>query len=144
MLLRGSKYFHDARKLLSLVLTRKDRVAGQQFSKDAAKRPHVYWHTIGHPKNDFRRAVEARLDVGVYFLVFQTRRAEINNFDLRVCWMGKEDIFRLEVTMYDFLTFEKDQAAQELLCKTAYQFGRKPAEFVTFDEFVEVHAQEFG
>ena len=81
MLLWRAENFHYASQLLLLVLARKDGIACEKFGKDTAQRPHVYWHTICHAQNDLRRPVEARLDVSVNLLVFETAGAKVDNFD---------------------------------------------------------------
>ena len=55
----------------------------KNLSKNTAKRPHVNRHVVGHTQNDFWRAVETALDVGVDTLVLETWRAKVNYFDRR-------------------------------------------------------------
>ena len=52
VLVRYAEHFHDASKLLLLVLTREDREASVQLSHDAAETPHIDRHVIVHAEND--------------------------------------------------------------------------------------------
>jgi hypothetical protein len=67
-----SEDFHDASQLFLFVLTREDGISGPELGKDAAERPHVDAQAIAAAKNDFRAAVEARLNVSIDFLLFAT------------------------------------------------------------------------
>lgn len=46
--------------------------------------------------------------------------------------------------MYDFVTLQEHQTAQQLLCKASDKFQRKPSEVVALDELVEVHAKKLS
>lgn len=70
---------HDARELLYFVLPREDGVPSVQLGQDAAKTPHVDGHVIRQAHDYFGGAVKARLDVGVYALVLETRGAKVDH-----------------------------------------------------------------
>lgn len=82
MFLRRPKDLHDTSKLLLFVFTREYWVSSQQFRQNTAKRPHVDGNAVAHAKDDFRRAIEARLDVRVHFLVLKATRTKVDDFDL--------------------------------------------------------------
>lgn len=84
------------------------------------------------------------MDVGIHFLVFETTRAEVDNFDLGASGMGEKDVFRFQVAMYDFLTFQQHQAVKELFGEATYEFQREAPEVMTLDKFVEIHAQKLS
>ena len=65
VLVWGAKNLHDTRQLLLLIFTREDGKAGVQLSKDATQTPHVDGHMIIHAKDDFGRAIEATLNIGI-------------------------------------------------------------------------------
>lgn len=48
VLLWRAKYLHDAGKLLLLVLSREDRVAGEEFCENTTKGPHVDRNAVAH------------------------------------------------------------------------------------------------
>ena len=54
--------------------------------------------------------------------------------------MRQEHVFRLQIAMYDFVTFQKDEAAQQLLSKAPDKLQREASELVSLDELVQVHA----
>ena len=62
------------------VFTGEQRIARVKFVEDAAEGPHVDASVVGYPEHDFRSAVEARLDVGVYLLVLKASAAKIDYF----------------------------------------------------------------
>lgn len=66
ILVRDTQHFHDAGKLLLLVLPRENREASVQLCKNATKTPHVDRHAVTHSKNDFWRAIESTLNVCIY------------------------------------------------------------------------------
>ena len=53
--------------------------------------------------------------------------------------MGEEDVFGLQVTMDDFVAFEKNQTAKQLLSKASYELQREASELMALDEFIEIH-----
>ena len=73
--------FHDAGELLLLVFAGEDGVAGEELGEDATETPHVDGEAVAHAQNDFRRAVEAGLNVGIYLFVFEAAGAKVDDFD---------------------------------------------------------------
>lgn len=140
MFLRRTKNLHNAGQLLLLVLSWEYRVAGVKLGENTSHAPHVDRHAIRHPQDDFRGSIEAGLDVGVYFFVFETTRPKIDDFDFGMHGMGEEDILGLEITMDDFVLLEKDKTLEELFSESSDQLQRETSEIVGFYEFVEVHA----
>jgi len=53
------------------------------------------------------------------FFILETTGAEIDYFDLRMDWMSKQDIFRLQIAVNDFVTMQQDETAQQLLGESA-------------------------
>jgi len=68
-------------ELISLVLATEEGISGQEFGQNAAKAPHVDGHAIPSSDDDFRRTVEAGLDVRVDPLVVVATRTEINHLE---------------------------------------------------------------
>ena len=58
--------------------------------------------------------------------------------------MRQEDILRLEIAMYDSVTLQQDEAAQQLLCKAPDKLQGKSSEFVSLDELVQVHSKKLS
>jgi len=67
--------------VLLLIFSREQGVACEQLVQDAAKGPHVYRSVVWNAEHNLRGSVEATLDVGVDFLIFEATRAKIYNFD---------------------------------------------------------------
>jgi len=63
------------------VFSGKKRLAHIELVKDAAEGPHINRCSVWDTEYDFRSAVETRLDVGVYLLILEAARAEVDNFD---------------------------------------------------------------
>lgn len=58
-------HLHYASYLLDFTLSWEEGISCVEFSKDAAQTPHIYGHAVGVTQDDFRRAIETTLDVGV-------------------------------------------------------------------------------
>lgn len=144
MLLRWTKYLHDTRKLLLLVLSGEDRVSGVELGENAPQTPHVDRHPVRGTQDHFGRSIKPRLDVRVYLFIFKTAGTEINDLDLRMHWMSKQYVLRLEIAVDDLVTVKKYEAGQELLRKAPNQLQRETLKVVRFDEFVQIHAQQVG
>lgn len=76
---RHAQQLHDAGQLVALILTREQRVAGQQLSQYAAEAPHVNGKTVPRAEDHLRGSIETRLDVGVDPLVFKTAGAKVDH-----------------------------------------------------------------
>ena len=121
VLVRRAEDLHDAGQLLLLVLAGEDGVARQELGEDAAQRPHVDGQAVRHAEDDFGRAVEARLDVRVHLLVLEAGGAKVDDFDFRVRRVGEQDVFRFEVAVDHALTFEQDEAVEDLFGEAAHE-----------------------
>jgi len=66
-----------------------------QLGQNAAQRPNVDRHPILAPQNHLRRAVEARLDVGIDALVLVARAAKVDHLDPALVLGFQQDVFRL-------------------------------------------------
>lgn len=64
--LTSSSNLHDAGYLLHLTLSWEERIARVEFSQNAAQTPHINGHAVVVTQDNFWRAVEAALDVGVH------------------------------------------------------------------------------
>jgi hypothetical protein len=144
MLLWWSKYFHNACKLFLFIFAGEDGITGEQFGKDTSKRPHINRDSIAHSQNNFRRAVKAGLDICVHLFVLEATASKINNLDLRVHWVSQQDIFGLEIAMYDALAFQQTKGAKHLFREAPDKRKREALEFIGFYKFVQVHAEEFS
>lgn len=58
--------------------------------------------------------------------------------------VSQQDIFRLEVAVYDFVFFEQQQGVEELLGEPTDESEGETTEGVEFDEFVQIHGEELG
>ena len=59
------KHLHNTRYLIVLARSREKWKSKEQLDGDAAQGPHVDRSCIGNAEQDFWRAVESRLNVGV-------------------------------------------------------------------------------
>ena len=56
--------------------------------------------------------------------------------------VSQQDVFRLEVAVYDFMFFEEQQGVEELFRESPDESEGETAEGVELDEFVEVHGEQ--
>jgi len=47
----------------------------------------------------------------------EAARSKIDDLDFRHSWMLQQDVFRLQITMYDVKLLQKTQSLQQLACK---------------------------
>jgi hypothetical protein len=144
VLLRGAENLHNASKLLLLVLSREDRIAGKELRKNAAQTPHVNRQAVAHTQNYLRRSIETRLDVRVHFLVFEAAGSKIDNLDLGVQRMRKQDVLGFQIAVNDPLSLQQNQRGEHLFAKATDESGRKALELVSLDELVQVHTKELS
>jgi hypothetical protein len=76
-----------------------ERQAQEELSSHTSERPHVDRNVIRAAKNDLRRAIEARLDVGVHRAALEASRPEIDELDLARSGIAEEDVLWLQVAM---------------------------------------------
>ena len=95
MLSWWTKDLHDTRKLLLLVFTREYGNTSVELGQITSQTPHIDRHTVCHSKDNFRGAIESRLDVCVDLLVLKTAGTEIDNLDFGMHWVGEQNIFGL-------------------------------------------------
>lgn len=69
--------------MLFFVLTGEKWIPNIKFVKDATETPHIDCRVVGNAEHNLRRTVEPRLDVSVYFLVFEAATAEVDDLDSR-------------------------------------------------------------
>lgn len=55
----------------------------------------------------------------------------------------EQDIFRLQIAVYQFRLSEQSQAIDQLLRKHAHQCRGQSTELILLDQFVEIDAQQF-
>lgn len=134
-----SKDLHDASKLLLLVLTREDGISSPKLCENATERPHIDAQAIAAAKNDFRTAVETRLDVGVDLLLFATRAAEIDDSDVGFPGFTKQDVLRLEIAVNDVLLLQQNQTCHHLTREATNEREGKALEVVRADELIKVN-----
>ena len=89
--------------MIFFVFAGKQWISDVKFIKDTAKAPHVYCCLIRNSKYDFWCPVKPRLYIGIDFFVLKTARTKVDNFDARLVDFSKENIFWLEVTMYNIV-----------------------------------------
>lgn len=128
MLLRWSKHFHNASKLLLLILARKNGHTSVELSQDAANTPHVDWQAIRHPQYHLRGSIETRLDIGIYLFIFEAARAKVNYLEVGTHRVLEQNVLWLQVTVNNLALLEQYQRAENLLGETSNNGERKAAE----------------
>lgn len=78
---RHAFYLHHQRHVVFLVLAWEQGVPHVELIEDAAETPHVDGGVVGDAEDNFGGAVEARLNVGVDFLVFKAPAPEVDDLD---------------------------------------------------------------
>lgn len=73
------------------------------------------------------------------FFVLKTTASEINDLNLSVRRVRKQDILWLQIAMNDSMALEKNQRAEHLFRKPTNELERKSAEIVALDKLIEVH-----
>ena len=139
---RHAFHLHHESHVIFLVLAREKRLANVEFVEDAAEGPHVDSAGVGDAEDDLGRAIEARLNVRVDLLVFETARAEIDNLDSRLVNLSEQDVFRLQVTMHDVMLAHVVKRDQDLDREPLDQAEREAQEVVHLDEVIEVDGEE--
>mmetsp|Transcript_25504 Transcript_25504/g.58865 ORF Transcript_25504/g.58865 Transcript_25504/m.58865 type:complete len:266 (+) Transcript_25504:182-979(+) len=142
LLRRDPTNFHDACKLLNLILPGEQGITRMKFREDASKRPHVNGCVVGYAKNHLRRAVEATLDVCVDTLILEARGAKVNDLDSALSRVLQQHILRLEVTVNDLLLAKEAQCCEKLDSKAPDQTQRDALKVVVLDKLIQVDAQE--
>ena len=128
--------------MVFLVLAREQWLPNVQLIEDAAEGPHIDSASVRYAEDDFRSAVEARLDVGVDLLVLEAARAEIDDLDARLVDLSKQNVFRLQIAVHDVVLAHVVQRYQNLDREPLDQAEREAQEVVHLDEVVEVDAQQ--
>lgn len=141
MLVGWPENLHDAGQLFLFVLTRENRIASPELRKNATKRPHIDAQAVAAAENDFRTAVETRLDVSVDLLFFATRAAKVDDSDVGFPSLAEQDVFRLEIAVNDVLLLQQNQTCHHLTRETTNEREGKPLEVVRTDELVKVDRQ---
>ena len=138
MLVGWPENFHDAGQLFLLIFTREDGISSPKLCKNATERPHIDAQAIAAAKNDFRTAVETRLDVGVDFLLFATRAAEIDDSDVGFPGFTEQDVFWLEIAVNDVLLLQQNQTCHHLTREATDERKGKALEIVRANELVKI------
>lgn len=141
VLLRRPENFHYTGQLLLLVLSRENRYACEELRQDAANTPHINWHPICHPQDDFRGPIESRLDISIDFFVLETAGSEIYDLDFGMQRMAEENVLWFQIAVYDLLLFQDSKRTQNLLGESTDDAQGKSLELVKLDELVEVHVE---
>lgn len=144
MLLWWTKHLHDTGQLLLLVFTRENRIAGVKLSQDTANAPHINCNSVTHAEDNLWRAVESRLNVGIDLFILEAAGTEIDDLDLRVHRVSKQDIFWLEITVNDLVHLKKKQTAQKLLREPPNELQGEPLKAIIFNKLVKVHVKKFS
>lgn len=144
MLLWRPKHFHNTGQLLLLVFARENRIAGIKLGQDTANTPHINCNTVAHTENNLWGSVESRLNVGVDLFVLKAAGTEIDDLDLRVHRVSKQDIFWLEITVYNLVHLEKKQTTQKLFGEPPNELQGEPLEAIIFNKLVKVHIKKFS
>lgn len=58
--------------------------------------------------------------------------------------MSKQDVFGFQVAVDDAMAFKQVECWQHLLCEAADEWEWEAFEFISFDELIQVHAEELG
>lgn len=135
---REAQHFDEHADLLVFVLAWKDRLAGVEFAKHAAERPHVDGRGVLHTENNFGCPVEPALDVGVHDFGGFATAAHVYDFDAALVFLLEQHVLRLEVTVDDLELVKEQQRLEDLNADSTDEIHRKAAKFVLLDELVEV------
>jgi hypothetical protein len=108
MLIGWAEDLHDAGQLFLFVLTREDGITSPKLRENATERPHIDAQAVAAAENDFRAAVETRLDVSVDLLLFATRAAKVDDSDVGLPGFTEQDVLRLEIAVNDVLLLQQD------------------------------------
>jgi len=127
---RGQVLVEDVR-LLVVVLAGEERGLNEHFDSRAAQRPHVDAGVVAgdfflveavvlhlHVTNeDFRRSIEARLDVSVGLVAVEDGAAEVDDLQrLNISRLVDHQVLRLQVAVDQPCLLERGQAFQNLAC----------------------------
>jgi hypothetical protein len=114
VLLRQSHDLHNQRQLLVLALTREYREARVELHQDTTETPHIDRSSVWDSQYNLRRSVEPRLNVRVYALVREARRAKVDYFDSRLVRGLEQNVLGLQITVNDIFVAEILQRLQDL------------------------------
>jgi hypothetical protein len=138
MLIGWAEDLHDAGQLFLFVLTREDGIASPKLCENATERPHIDAQAVAAAENDFRTAVETRLDVSVDLLLFATRAAKVDDSDVGFPSFTEQDVLRLEIAVNDMLLLQQDQTCHHLTREATDERKGKALKVVRANELVKV------
>jgi hypothetical protein len=87
---------------------------------------------------------EAAAGKGRTLFVFETTASKVDNLDLGLGRVCKQDVFGLQITVDDPMALEQNQRAKHLLGEASNELEREPTEVIALDELIKVHAQELS
>jgi hypothetical protein len=140
---RHSFDFHDTLHLFFLVFASKERESYKEFIQDAPKGPHIDGRRIPDAKHDLGCSVKSWLDVCIELFVFVGTRSEVNYFDAWLVWLPQQNVFWLQIAVNNVIFPQKSERDQQLDSKSSHQRFTDTLEVIKFDEFVQIHRQEF-
>lgn len=139
-----AQHLYDTADHVHFVLSRKQRNTEEEFAYNTSQTPHVnlgvvVWSAEKH----FRRAIEPRLNIGVYGIVQLARGPKI--YDLNLCGIQslQQNVFGLKVAVYYFRLDKDIKGLQNLVDDTAQYFQTYTDIAVLLEELVEVYAELF-
>eukprot|EP00448_Togula_jolla_P021441 CAMPEP_0170583986 /NCGR_PEP_ID=MMETSP0224-20130122/8447_1 /TAXON_ID=285029 /ORGANISM="Togula jolla, Strain CCCM 725" /LENGTH=158 /DNA_ID=CAMNT_0010907389 /DNA_START=33 /DNA_END=510 /DNA_ORIENTATION=- len=94
---KGPQNSNDPGKQALHGVVLEENVACPEFRNYAAQRPDVYFLAIRQAEHHLRRPVGARLNVTSEVVIYEARRAEVNDFDFAARVRLHEDVLGLEV-----------------------------------------------
>lgn len=132
----------DSSKLGILGGAWEEREAEVKLGSDTAERPRVDGGSVVAAEEDFGRAVETRLNVGVDGLTLEACGTKVDEFDARRREAAEEDVLRLEVTVNYSEIGEGTHALETLAHEDADEICREALEVVLLEQFVEVDREQ--
>lgn len=127
--------------MIFFVFTGEKWLSNVKLIEDAAEGPHVDRTRVTDTQYDFGRAIEPRLDVGVYFLVFEAPGAKVDYFDSGLVNLSKKNILRFQVAVHDVVFTHVVKGDEDLDGEPLDQAQAEPLKVVHLDEVVQVDAE---
>lgn len=83
------------------VFAGEQRISDVELVQDASETPHIDRGVVWNTQHDLRCAVESRLDVRVYLLVFKAPRPKVDDLNSRFVDLSQQNVFGFQITMHD-------------------------------------------
>ena len=129
----------DQLDLLTLVRSREEREAREQFYQDAAETPHVDLLGVREDsQHDVWCSVEPTLDVGVNNFVLEAATAEVSDCNSALVFLFHQYVLWFQVTVDHTEMLQVSEAREELDGESANKAVIKALIVIHLDEFIQV------